>query len=80
MCLKKRVSFSGTNTVKLVVLAKLVINFMMEFLTLCLSGAVVSTSDYKSAGPSSIPDEDRRCTAHLNGLLDKYVPGEICVR
>ena len=32
--------------------------------SLCLSGAVISTSDYESAGPSSIPDEGRRNTAH----------------
>ena len=30
----------------------------------CLSGAVVSTSDYESAGPNSISDEGSRRTAH----------------
>ena len=29
-----------------------------------LSGAVVSTSDYESAGPSLIPDKGRQHTAH----------------
>ena len=31
---------------------------------MCLSGAVVSMSDYKSAGSSSIPDEGKWRTAH----------------
>ena len=31
---------------------------------MCLSAAVVSTSDYESTGPSSIKDEGRRHTAH----------------
>ena len=47
-----------------------------------LSGAVVSTFDFKSAGPSSIPDEGRWCTAHpavhplkwvMNGLMGEAV-------
>ena len=29
-----------------------------------LNGAVVSTSDYESAGPSSIPDKDSQHTDH----------------
>ena len=33
-------------------------------MTMCLSGAVVSTSEYESAGPSSIPDEGKQHTAH----------------
>ena len=52
---------------------------------MCFSGAVVSTSDYESAGLSLIPDEGSRCIAHptvhppktswlINGNLGK--PGE----
>ena len=31
---------------------------------LCLSGAVINTSDYESAGLSLIPGKDSRRTAH----------------
>ena len=40
-----------------------------------LSGAVVSTSDYESAGPSSISDEGRRRTAHPAVYPPKQVGG-----
>ena len=56
--------------------------------TRCLSGAVVSTSDYKSAGPSLIPEEGSRYTAHpvvhppktgwlINGYLGKPGKGKL---
>ena len=38
-----------------------------------LSGAVVSASDYKSVGPSLIPDEGRRHTYHPDDHLPKWV-------
>ena len=38
--------------------------YLLAYLLTRLSGAVVSTSDYESTGPSSIPDEGSRCTAH----------------
>ena len=41
-----------------------------------LSGAVVSTSDYEFAGPSLIPEEDRRCTAHPTVHPPKWLPWE----
>ena len=40
---------------------------------LCLSDAVVSTFDYESAGPSSIPDEGNQRTAHPAVHLPKRV-------
>ena len=38
-----------------------------------VNGAVVSTSDYESAGPSLIPDKGRRHTAHPGVHLPKWV-------
>ena len=45
-----------------------------------LSGAVVSTSDYKFAGPSLIPDEDSLHTAQAAVHPPKGIPrkGKLC--
>ena len=52
-------------------------------LTMRLSGAVVSTSDYQSADPSSILDEGSgvqltQLFIFPNRLIDKWIPRETC--
>ena len=53
-------------------------NFISFFKT--PHGAVVSTSDYESAGPTSILDKGSRHTAHSAAYPPKSVPMETCAK